>query len=81
MVSQRESRIIAPGAILIKNGTLLPEPLELENDSVATGWASVANNLSGHELEKGLATAGFGRSFTWPVRSGRMPLVLRGKRW
>jgi hypothetical protein len=59
MVSQREGLIIAPGAILIKNGTLLPEPLELENDPVATGWAFVANNLSGHEFEKKLAMVGW----------------------
>lgn len=59
MVTQHKSRMIAPGAILIENGTVLPEPLELESDSAAIGWASIANNLSGHQLEKELATAGW----------------------
>lgn len=51
--------MITPGAILIENGTLLPEPLTLESDSTATGWASVANHLDGRQLQTALTTAGW----------------------
>jgi hypothetical protein len=51
--------MIATGAIVIRNGTRLPEALGLKYDSVATGWASVTNNPDGHRLEKALATAGW----------------------
>jgi hypothetical protein len=50
---------ITPGAILIEIGTLLPEPLRLENELHPSGWTSVANNLDGHQLEDQLAIAGW----------------------
>jgi hypothetical protein len=51
--------MITPGAILIKKGTPLPEPLRLGADSQATGWASVTNTLDGHELEHKLSSGGW----------------------
>jgi len=51
--------MITPGAILIEKGTLLPEPLQLETESHASGWAGVTNNLDGHQIEKALSTAGW----------------------
>jgi hypothetical protein len=51
--------MITPGAILIKIGTLLPEPLRLGADSQAKGWASVTNTLDLHELERKLSTGGW----------------------
>lgn len=51
--------MITPGAILIKKGTLLPEPLRLGTDAQATGWASVTNTLDSHELEQKLSTGGW----------------------
>lgn len=51
--------MIAPGAVLVKKGTPLPQRLGLENDSTAMGWASVSNHLNAHELEKELAAAGW----------------------
>ena len=59
MATQHNSRAIAPGAILIKIGTPLPEPLKLESGSSATRWASIANNLNGRQLAEKLATAGW----------------------
>jgi hypothetical protein len=52
-------RTISPGAILVEESTLLPEPLHLENESDGNGWARVANNVDDHQLEKALATAGW----------------------
>jgi hypothetical protein len=51
--------VFETGAILIKNGTELPEPLVLESDRDGTGWASVANHLNGRQLEKALTNAGW----------------------
>jgi hypothetical protein len=51
--------MIIPGAILIEKGTLLPEPLRLESESSAEGWAPVANHLDGHQLEQRLSAAGW----------------------
>jgi hypothetical protein len=59
MIRQHDSRVIAPGAILIKSGTPLPEPLKLEGGSAATRWASPANHLDGRQLTERLATAGW----------------------
>lgn len=59
MVPQHPSRVIGPGAILVKIGTPLPEPLKLESDSAATHWAYIANNLNGRQLAEQLATAGW----------------------
>lgn len=52
-------RMITPGAILIEKGTLLPAPLELENESHASGWMPVANNLDRQQLENELTIAGW----------------------
>lgn len=51
--------MITPGAVLIKNGTPLPEPLRLGSDTQATGWASVVNALDSHELKQSLSTGGW----------------------
>ena len=51
--------MITPGAILIRTGTPLPEPLRLGTDTQATGWASVVNALDSHELEHSLSTDGW----------------------
>ena len=59
MVPQHNSRVIGPGAILIKTGTPLPEPLKLESDSAATHWAYIANDLNGRQLAAQLNTAGW----------------------
>ena len=59
MVLQHNSRVVAPGAILVKIGTPLPEPLKLEDDSAATHWGYIANNLNGRQLGERLVTAGW----------------------
>jgi hypothetical protein len=60
MISQQNGdRTIRPGAIFVKKGTLLPEPLRLENDATATGWAPIASDSDGRPLEKKLAGAGW----------------------
>ena len=55
--------MIKPGAILIENGTLLPEPLRLESETPGSGWAPVGNHIDGHldarELEQKLSAAGW----------------------
>jgi len=51
--------MISPGSILIKNGTLLPEPLGLASNSASLGWSSTANHLDGSQLKKALDTAGW----------------------
>lgn len=55
--------MIKPGAILIENGTLLPEALRLESESPGSGWVPVGNHIDGHldaqQLEKKLSAAGW----------------------
>lgn len=51
--------MIAPGSILIKSGTLLPNTLGLDSSLTAAGWTSVAKNLDVHQLAKALTTAGW----------------------
>lgn len=51
--------MIRPGAILIKKGTPLPEPLRLGADLQAMGWALVTNTLDSHELEHKLSSGGW----------------------
>jgi hypothetical protein len=52
--------VITPGSILIKKGTPLPDGLKLGSDcSQAAGWASVANGLDSHEVERKLTTGGW----------------------
>ncbi len=50
---------IARGDILIETGTLLPEPLRLEDGLAADGWSPVANQLDRRQLEKELNAAGW----------------------
>jgi len=57
MVLQHNSRVMAPGAILVKIGTPLPEPLKLEDDSAATRWGYIVNHLKGRQLAEQLVTA------------------------
>lgn len=60
MTSQQDgNRTIGPGAILVEQNTLLPEPLRLESGSDVTGWARVADNPDGRQLEKKLTAAGW----------------------
>jgi hypothetical protein len=59
MVPQHASRVIASGAILVKAGTRLPEPLTLEGGSAANCWAPIANNLKSRQLTDQLAVAGW----------------------
>jgi hypothetical protein len=60
MISQQNGdRTIRPGTIFVKKGTLLSEPLRLENDATATGWAPVASDSDGRPLEKKLAGVGW----------------------
>lgn len=59
MISQIQGGSIASGAILIEKGTVLPEPLTLDNGSAGLGWASVANNPDRRQIEKDLAAAGW----------------------
>ncbi len=59
MVWQHNSRVIGPGAVLVKIGTPLPEPLKLESSSASTHWAYIANNLNGRQLAKQLDTEGW----------------------
>ena len=60
MISQQNGdRTIRPGAIFVKKSTLLPEPLRLEEDATASGWAPVASDSDGRPLEKKLAGAGW----------------------
>jgi len=51
--------MIATGDLLIKNGTLLPQPLGLEKDTLAAGWVSAANQVDGSQFEKALTSAGW----------------------
>lgn len=51
--------MIKSGAILIKDGTLLPELLGLEIEFSASGWAPFTNDFSGRQLKESLNTAGW----------------------
>lgn len=53
------TRTIGPGAILVQQSTLLPEPLRLEDGSDGTGWSRVEDNPDGRQLEKKLTDAGW----------------------
>lgn len=59
MVPQHTSRVIGSGAILVKVGTRLPEPLTLEGGLAANCWAPIANNLNSRRLTEQLAAAGW----------------------
>jgi hypothetical protein len=49
---------IRVGTVLIKDGTLLPEVLQLETEPCATGWRLI-KNLDGHELGRKIHDAGW----------------------
>ncbi len=53
---------IKTGAILIKEGTLLPGSLRFESESCALGWRLV-QNLDGYELGRKIHEAGW--TFFW----------------
>lgn len=57
--NRKAMRMITPGVVLIEKGTHLPEPMRLETESAASGWASVANHLDVYQLEKELSAAGW----------------------
>ncbi|MBK5295140.1 MAG: hypothetical protein JJE04_26120 [Acidobacteriia bacterium] len=59
MTQQENHRTIGPGDILVEKSALLPQALRLAGDSTATGWARVADNLDGLQLEKELSAAGW----------------------
>ena len=49
---------IKPGAILIKEGTLIPETLRFESESCAPGWRLV-KNIDGNGLGRKIREAGW----------------------
>ncbi|MFH1741103.1 MAG: hypothetical protein ABIH23_19045 [bacterium] len=49
---------IKAGAILIKEGALLPEPLQFESEQYSNGWRWV-KNLGGYELDRKVREAGW----------------------
>jgi hypothetical protein len=49
---------IKTGTILIKDGTFLPDALQLESEPCPTGWRLV-KNLDGHGLERKIHEAGW----------------------
>jgi hypothetical protein len=51
--------MITSGTILIEKGTPHPRCFQLEDDSYPNAWMSVTHNLTSHEFEKELATAGW----------------------
>src|SRR5437016_10855056 len=75
MISPQDgNRTISPGSILVEKSAHLPEPLRLEGDATESGWARVANNLDGHQLEKELATEGW----TFFYMAGRIKATAFG---
>ena len=51
--------MITAGTILIEKGTLLPEPLRLENESYPSTWMPVQNSPDPFGLERQLNAAGW----------------------
>ena len=51
--------MITSGTILIEKDALRPQCFQLEDDSCPNAWMSVTHNLTPHELEKELSTAGW----------------------
>ena len=51
--------MIIPQSTVVQRGTVLPEPLRLEERCQAGGWAHVADASVASELENKLATAGW----------------------
>lgn len=55
----KQSPLLSAGAFLVAPDTPLPPDWRLANASDATGWSRLANSLTGHQLEKELATTGW----------------------
>jgi hypothetical protein len=51
--------MITSGTILIEKDALHPQCFQLEDESSPNNWMSVKHNLTPHELERELATAGW----------------------
>ena len=51
--------MITSGTILIEKDALHPQCFQLEDGSSPNAWMTVKHNLTSHELEKELATAGW----------------------
>ena len=49
----------APGTLLVRTGTELPDFVKLENDPTQSGWSVVANNPGVFPLERELSKAGW----------------------
>jgi hypothetical protein len=64
---------VKPGAILIKEGTLLPEVLRFESEPCASGWRLV-KNLDGYGLGRKIHEAGW--TFFW--RPGEIGATVFG---
>jgi len=64
---------IKPGAILIKEGTLLQEVLRFESEPCAPGWRLV-KNLDGHRLGRKIHEAGW----TFSRRAGEIGATVFG---
>ena len=67
------SDTIKTGAILIKEGTLLPGSLRFESESCALGWRLV-QNLDGYELGRKIHEAGW----TFSSRAGEIGATVFG---
>ena len=51
--------MITPGTILIEKDALHPQCFQLARDSSPNAWMAVTHNLTPHELETELSTAGW----------------------
>ena len=58
-MSQRESPTIERGAIFVQENPFLPKTLCLESKTEFCGWARVANQMGGRQLETTLIAAGW----------------------
>jgi hypothetical protein len=58
-VSQREPHTIERGAIFVQDNAFLPKTLHLESKTEHGGWARVANQMNGAQLETTLTAAGW----------------------
>jgi hypothetical protein len=51
--------MLTPGTILMDKDTLRPQCLQLKTDLYPNAWIAVKQNLTPHDLEKELSTAGW----------------------
>jgi hypothetical protein len=58
-MSQREPQTIERGAIFVQDNPFLPKTLYLEGKTEYGGWARVANQMNGPQLETTLNAAGW----------------------